>query len=80
MIFPVLVLVQESVHEIEPYTTSGHVMETLNYPDKYRYQACVGNFTCPLREYWCRKCSFSSSDNVVLNMEFYHVKVMEINA
>ena len=33
MIFPVLVLVQESVQEIVPYTTSaaGHVMEILNY-------------------------------------------------
>ena len=48
MIFPVLILVQESVQEIVPYTTSGHVMEILNYPDKYRCQACVGNLTCPL--------------------------------
>ena len=48
MIFPVPVLVQESVHEIEPYTTSEHVMEILSYPDKYRCQACLGNLTCPL--------------------------------
>ena len=51
MIFPVPalvpVLVQESVQEIVPYTISGHVIEILNYPDKYRYQACVGNLTCP---------------------------------
>ena len=48
MIFPVPVLVQESVQEIVTYTISGHVMEILNYPDKYRCQACVGNLTCPL--------------------------------
>ena len=63
MILPVPVLVQESVQEIVPYTISGHVMEILNYPDKYRCQACVGNLTCPLHvlcKYWCRKCSFSS--------------------
>ena len=62
--YPVQGLVQESVHEIVPYTTSGHVMEILSYPDKYRYQACVGNLTCPLHvlcKYWCKKCSFSSS-------------------
>ena len=62
MIFPVLL--QENVQEIVPYTISGHVMETLNYPDKYRCQACVGNLTYPLHvlcKYWCRKCSFSSS-------------------
>ena len=32
MIFPVPVLLHESVQEIVPYTISGHVMETLNYP------------------------------------------------
>ena len=48
MILPVPVLLQESVQEIVPYTISGHVMETLNYPDKYRCQACVGNLTYPL--------------------------------
>ena len=47
MISPVPVLVQESVQEIVPYTT-GHVMKILNYSDKYRCQACIGNLTCPL--------------------------------
>ena len=64
MIFPVPVLLQESVQEIVPYTISEHVMETLNYPGKYRCQACVGNLTYPLHvlcKYWCRKCRFSSS-------------------
>ena len=67
MILPVPVLLQESVQEIVPYTISGHVMETLNYPDKYRCQACVGNLSYPLHvlcKYWCRKCSFSSSDTL----------------
>ena len=43
---------------------SEHVMETLNYPGKYRCQACVRNLTYPLHvlcKYWCRKCRFSSS-------------------
>ena len=75
MIFPVLVLVQESVPEIVPYTTSGHVMEILKYRDKYRCQACVGNLTCPLHllcKYWCRKHSFSSSVQYVVYLKAKH--------
>ena len=34
MIFPVPILVQETVQEILPYTASVHVLEILNYPDK----------------------------------------------
>ena len=48
MIFPVPVLLQGSVQEIVPYTISRHVMEILNYPDKYWCQACVGSLTSPL--------------------------------
>ena len=75
MIFPVPVLLQESVQEIVPYTISGHVMETLNYPDKYRCQARVGNLTYPLHvlcKYWCRKCSFSSSGSTIRTMIISH--------
>ena len=48
MNFHVPLLVQERVQEIVPYIAPGHVMEILNYPDKYRCQAYVGNLISPL--------------------------------
>ena len=59
MMLPVPVLVQESVQEIVPYTASGHIIEILNYPEKYRFQAFVGNLICPIATHvLCKYCYF----------------------